>query len=93
MIQARVFISGIVQGVGFRRFIQREAEGMVVSGWVRNLPDGRVELLLQGERQEVEMVIEAARQGPFLAKVDEVEVVWEEVLQEFIDFSVRNMPS
>lgn len=93
MVQARVFLSGFVQGVGFRRYIQKQAQGMAVGGWVRNLPDGKVEMLLQGERQEVEMVIEACRQGPFLAEVDEVEIEWEEVLQEFNDFSVRNMPS
>ena len=93
MVQARLFISGLVQGVGFRRFIQKQALEMAVGGWVRNLPDGKVEVLLQGERQEVEMVIESCRQGPFMAEIEEVEIEWEEITQEHIDFAVRNMPS
>ena len=93
MVQARLFISGFVQGVGFRRFVQKQAQEMSVGGWVRNLPDGRVEVLLQGERQEVEMVIDACHKGPFLAEIEEVEIEWEDVTQEHVDFTVRNMPS
>lgn len=93
MVQARIFISGFVQGVGFRRFLQKQAQEMTVGGWVRNLPEGKVEVLLQGERQEVEMLIEASQKGPFLAEVEEVEIEWEEITQEYPDFIVRNMPS
>lgn len=66
---------------------------MGVGGWVRNLPEGKVEVLLQGERQEVEMVIDACHTGPFLAEIDEVEIGWESITQEYPDFSIRNMPS
>ncbi len=93
MVQARLFISGFVQGVGFRRFIQKQAQEMDVFGWVRNLPEGKVEVLLQGERQEVEMMIDACHRGPFLAEIDEVEIAWEAITQEYPDFTVRNMPS
>jgi acylphosphatase len=93
MVQARLFISGFVQGVGFRRFVQKQAQEMSVGGWVRNLPDGKVEVLLQGERQEVEMVIDSCHKGPFLAEIEEVEIEWEDVTQEHVDFTVRNMPS
>jgi acylphosphatase len=93
MVQARLFISGFVQGVGFRRFIHKQAMELNLGGWVRNLPDGRVEVLLQGERQEVEMLIEACGKGPFLAEIDEVDIQWEETMQEYADFTVRNMPS
>jgi acylphosphatase len=93
MTQARLYISGVVQGVGFRRFIQKQAQEMMIGGWVRNLPDGRVEVLLQGERQEVEMVIESCHKGPFLAEIEEVEIEWEDVTQEHLEFAVRNMPS
>jgi acylphosphatase len=93
MVQARLLITGFVQGVGFRRFIQKQAQEMIVGGWVRNMPEGGVEVLLQGERQEVEMLIDACHKGPFLAEVEEVEIIWEGITQEYADFSVRNMPS
>ena len=60
----RGFVSGRVQGVGFRAFARREALKAGISGWAKNLPDGRVEVLLCGDDNAVQTVVAALRQGP-----------------------------
>lgn len=73
----RIFISGFVQGVGFRQFIKSNAQKLNLKGWVSNLPDGRVEALFVGSKEKIEELIKASRKGPFLSEVESVEVVWE----------------
>ena len=70
----RVFIAGRVQGIGFRYWTQLEAEKLGLSGWVRNLYDGRVEAVFQGAPTEVDAMLEACIRGPRLARVDAVDV-------------------
>jgi acylphosphatase len=74
----RVRVSGRVQGVFFRDSCYRRAREAGVSGWVRNLPDGRVEACFEGEEQAVDRLIEWCKTGPRSADVDDVEVVGEE---------------
>ena len=76
MIRRRLVVRGIVQGVGFRISVGRRAHG--VAGWVRNLPDGRVEVVLEGEREAVSAVESFVREGPRGARVDDVEAADEE---------------
>jgi len=59
-----------------------------VKGWVRNLPDGRVEAVFEGEKEDVERLIEFCHRGPPLARVEKVEVFWEEYKGEFEDFKL-----
>ena len=73
-VARRLLISGRVQGVGFRYFIEARASAEGVHGWVRNLPDGRVEALVEGDEQSVDRVEAAARRGPPHSDVDEVVV-------------------
>jgi len=72
MRSVRGLVAGRVQGVGFRYFVQRRAENAGLGGFVRNLPDGRVEFLLQGPPGAVDRVIEQIRAGPPHARVDEL---------------------
>lgn len=83
-----MFYRGRVQGVGFRWSAQRVAAGFAVSGFVRNLEDGRVQLVAQGERGEVERFLAAlaARMG---AGISGVELSWEEASQDFTGFHIR----
>jgi acylphosphatase len=74
MIQKRALISGRVQGVFFRDFTRRTARRHGVVGWVRNLSDGRVEALLEGEPSSVEAVLDALHDGPPAARVDDISV-------------------
>ncbi len=68
------FVSGRVQGVGFRYFVMRQAQAEQLAGYVRNLPDGRVEFQLQGVPAAVARVIEQIHAGPSHARVDAVKI-------------------
>lgn len=72
-----IFISGFVQGVGFRQFILRQAQHFGLTGWVRNLPDNRVEAVFQGSKENIEKIISICEKGPFLSEVKDVVVEWE----------------
>jgi acylphosphatase len=74
MVRYRVLISGRVQGVFFRGTCQRLAEEHDVAGWVRNLPDGRVEAIFEGQADDVSRLLDWTRHGPRLAVVDAVTV-------------------
>jgi acylphosphatase len=76
VLRRRLVVRGIVQGVGFRVSVARRAHG--VAGWVRNLPDGRVEVVLEGEPETVAAVEAFVREGPRGARVEEVEATDEE---------------
>lgn len=86
--KAQVFISGFVQGVGFRQFVKKNALQIGINGWVRNLEDGRVETVLQGEIEEIEEMIQLCRKGPFLSEVKAVDVLWEESIEKSDTFEI-----
>lgn len=67
-----VLIEGIVQGVGFRQFVRYKARKLGVVGWVKNLPDGRVEALFEGDAKNVEKMVEISKRGPYLARVKKI---------------------
>ena len=71
-VMQRVLVSGRVQQVGYRDYVVRQAQKLGVRGWVRNLSDGRVEMLADGEQDAVEAFLAACREGPQLARVDDV---------------------
>jgi acylphosphatase len=87
MIRLHAYFSGRVQGVGFRYRTHSLAEGRPVTGWVRNLPDGRVELVAEGERAELEefLACVCAEMGP---GIDEEKVSWEKATGEFASFGI-----
>lgn len=69
----RYLVSGVVQGVGFRYFVLRKAQALAVGGWVRNLPDGRVEVVADGPVAALEELESALRTGPSHSRVADVE--------------------
>jgi acylphosphatase len=75
--RAHIVVSGRVQGVAFRIATVEEARRLGLEGWVRNLRDGRVEALAEGERPKVEALVAWCRHGPPPARVMDVEVSWE----------------
>lgn len=88
IIQKHIFISGRVQGVGFRAFTRKEASSRGITGWVKNLADGRVEIKIQGEREKIKDMIRRIKEGPSFARVDDIEVIDEEI-ENFDRFEVR----
>lgn len=82
-------VSGLVQGVFYRQSTADAAAALGLRGWVRNLPDGRVEVLAEGERGALEALLAACRRGPPAARVAGVEVAWEAPRGELGPFTVR----
>jgi acylphosphatase len=74
MERRRVVVHGFVQGVGFRFAVERAAKSRGVSGWIRNRNDGAVEAVFEGEREDVEALVELCREGPRGAEVERVDV-------------------
>jgi acylphosphatase len=86
---AHVFVSGRVQGVYFRQNTKQVATRHRVTGWVRNLPDGRVEAVFEGDEMAVNEVIEWCHVGPPKASVQDVSVKFQRYTGEFADFNVN----
>ena len=87
--RVHVTITGMVQGVFFRAKTRNEAIQNHVTGWVRNLPDGRVEAIFEGKQEDVDRVVGWCRIGPSLAEVKGVEAVEEPYTGAYTDFSIR----
>jgi acylphosphatase len=83
------FVSGRVQGVGYRWRAVEEATRLALTGWVRNLADGRVELLAEGEASDLEALLRWARNGPPASRVDDLEIRYETPTREFTRFEAR----
>ena len=88
VVRARVYVYGLVQGVFFRANTRKVAKKLGLRGYVRNLPDGRVEAVFEGEEDKVKKAIEWCHRGPPLARVEKVEIVWEEPKGDFDDFVI-----
>jgi acylphosphatase len=88
--RAHVFIKGNVQGVYFRQNTKQVATRYGVTGWVRNLPDGRVEAIFEGGKMAVTEVIEWCHIGPPKSRVDDVDVRFEKYAGEFAEFIINN---
>ena len=84
-----VLVSGLVQGVNYRWFTLETADGLGLTGWVRNLPDGRVEAEIEGDKDVVQQMIEAMRKGPRFAQVTDLEVNEQPCQNIYRDFQVR----
>ena len=88
IIQKHIFVSGRVQGVGFRAFLRRQAAGLNIKGWAKNLRDGRVEVVIQGKKEKIKQMISFIKEGPSFAKVNDIEIK-DENLSEFEKFEIR----
>jgi acylphosphatase len=82
-------VEGRVQGVGFRAFVEQSAETLNLKGWVRNRWEGSVEVVAEGERQDLEKLLAALRRGPRASGVSDVRFEWLPATGEFTYFSVR----
>jgi acylphosphatase len=87
--RAHVFVIGRVQGVYFRQNTKQVATRHRVTGWVRNLSDGRVEAIFEGDDMDVNEVIEWCHIGPPKAKVEDVDVKFQKYTGEFAEFDVN----
>lgn len=86
---AHIFIQGRVQGVGFRHFAQVNAEEVGVYGWIKNLPDGRVEAVFAGPLDHIREMVNRCEQGPGASRVDDIDVEVKEADEEYETFEIR----
>ncbi len=87
--RVHVSVSGLVQGVGFRHTTYRRATALGLGGWVRNLPDGRVEAEFEGDEDALETMLAWCRSGPALSQVDAVDTRWQAALHPAGPFEIR----
>ena len=87
--RVHIWVSGRVQGVFYRGSARDQAMGLGLTGWARNLPDGRVEIVAEGDAQRVAEFVAWCRVGPALARVEDCQVVEEPPLGDFGEFQVR----
>jgi acylphosphatase len=88
-VRYHIFVSGRVQGVFFRQNTLEKAKAFGLKGWVRNTQDGGVEAIFEGEKEKVEKILEWVKLGPPLARVENVEIRFEDFKGEFDDFEIR----
>jgi acylphosphatase len=87
----RYVVSGRVQGVGFRWFVEREAHALGLAGWVRNRSDGGVEVLASGTRDQLRLLYDKLKQGPRAARVDDIEVEEAAPLKDLHTFRIEGV--
>ena len=87
--RAHVYYSGRVQGVGFRYETEGIAHRLGLTGWEKNLTDGRVELVCEGPKEKIEMLLSEVREGAMGRFIKKTDCVWEEPTMEFKDFCVE----
>ena len=87
--RVHTFYTGRVQGVGFRLTAEETAEGLGVVGWVKNLRDGRVELIAEADENTLERFLEAIRTGPMRSFIQQVDVAWSNASNTFEEFEIR----
>jgi len=87
--RCHVFVSGRVRGVFFRQNTLKKAKSLGLKGWVKNTKDGKVEAVFEGEKEKIEKILEWMRKGPPFARVDGLEIEWEDFKGEFENFEIR----
>ena len=92
MKQTHLLISGQIQGIGYRQFVKQNAQKLGLAGWVRNLPDGKVEAVCQGKKEQLEQLVLLCRKGPFMAEVKDIVVTEAETEKEYSDFVIEATP-
>jgi acylphosphatase len=88
MIRARLLISGLVTGVGFRSYARNNARSLGLKGYVKNLKSGRVEVVVEGYEKEINKLIELLKKGSFGSQVEDIDVQFDDPTNEFKEFSV-----
>lgn len=88
MLQMKITVSGLVQGVGFRAAAMKKANELQLKGWVKNLPDRNVELKIQGEENKIEAMLRWCNKGPVSSRVESMSVEEEKMTEVFSVFEI-----
>ncbi len=88
MQRVHLFVSGKVQGVNFRTFTKVIADNLKITGCVKNLNDGRVEIIAESEKEKIEILLKYIKRGSLLSKVENIELNYEKFKNDFEDFKI-----
>jgi acylphosphatase len=88
--RAHIFVFGKVQGVFFRENTRKKAAEFELSGFVKNLPNGKVEAVFEGEQEKIEKIIQWIKKGPEAAQIENIEIDWQDYKEEFKNFEIRH---
>jgi len=88
MERVKILISGVVVGVFFRAFIKENVDNLKLNGYVKNTSDGKVEVVLEGEKDKIEKLIDMCKKGPDAARVDHIEIKNEKYKGNFDGFKI-----
>lgn len=86
--QLHIYITGHVQGVSFRDWARRNAQELELKGWIKNLPDWKIEAVFEGSKIKLEEMLKKCHKGPSAAIVEHVEAIWEKSTSEFKTFEI-----
>jgi acylphosphatase len=82
-------VTGLVTGVGYRSYAKNYAKDLGLKGFVKNLPSGKVEIVVEGYDKEIQTLLQILRKGSWGAKVEDIDVDWQEPTNEFTDFEIK----
>ncbi len=89
MLRARLIVTGLVTGVGFRSYAKNSAKKLGLRGFVRNMKSGKVEIIAEGYEKQLNEFVDILKKGPFHSKVDDIKIDWEDPTNAFKDFSIE----
>lgn len=87
--RVHIYVFGVVQGVFFRANTQEQASMLGITGWVKNKSDGSVEIVAEGEKGQLDALVQWTKHGPSTANVTKHQYIWEEYKNEFKNFEIR----
>lgn len=87
---AHILVTGLVQGVGFRYFLQHHAELLGLRGYARNLHSGQVEIEVEGEKDSILRLVAEVKRGPRFSRISDVQVSWQDYQERFVLFDIRH---
>jgi acylphosphatase len=90
MHRAEIIVNGLVQGVGFRYFVNKHAQSLGLKGYVRNLYTGEVQAVVEGNKGLIEELFKEMKMGPMSASVNKAKIYWQEYQNEFKFFEIRS---
>lgn len=90
MIRVHILINGRVQGVFFRKFTRDHATRLGLTGWTKNLPDGRMEVVAEGDKKKLIELIKLIKKGPPLARIEKIEISWGKAKGGFDGFKITH---
>ena len=89
ILTVNIKITGKVQGVGFRYFVLRQAQELDINGWVSNKPNGDVEALAQGDKEDLDQFIAKVKQGSAFSRVEDVSLNWLNEAEQYFGFEIK----